>query len=104
MGLEDVRRLLSCFYADDGLIVARDPAELQIAFDVLTGPFDRVGLRTNTSKTEAVVFLPGKLQTPLTAESYEARMDQEYRALKSGRRIPCTICGAIPLVPPRHST
>ena len=41
-----------------------------------------------------MVFLPGKLRTPLTAESYKARMDQEYRELKSGRRDPCTICGA----------
>ena len=93
MGLEDVRRLLSCFYADDGLIVARDPDKLQIAFDVLTGLFDRVGLRTNTTKTEAMVFLPDKLRTPLPAESYEARMDQEYWELKLGRRLPCTICG-----------
>ena len=68
MGLEDVRRLLACFYADDGLIVARDPGDLQVAFDVLTGLFDRVGLRTNTMKTEAMVFLPGKLRTPLTAD------------------------------------
>ena len=94
MGLEDVRRLLSCFYADDGLIVARDPAALHVAFDVLTGLFDRVGLWTNTPKTEAMVFLPGKIRTPLTAESYEARMDQEYRAMKTGRRVSCTIYNA----------
>ena len=71
MGLEDVRRLMACFYADDGLIVARDPEDLQVAFDVLTGLFDRVGLRTNTTKTEAMVFLPGRIRTPLTAEAYE---------------------------------
>ena len=75
MGLEDVRRLLACFYADDGLIVARYPDELQIAFDVLTGIFDRVGLRTNTDKTEAMVFLLGKLRTPLSSDSYESKMD-----------------------------
>ena len=57
------------FYADDGMIVARCPDDLQVAFDVLTGLFDRVGLRTNTTKTEAMVFLPGKIRTPLTAES-----------------------------------
>ena len=69
--MEDVRRLLSCFYTDDGLIVAHNPADLQTAFDVLTGFFDRVGLRTNTTKTEAMVFLPGRIRTPLTAESYK---------------------------------
>ena len=83
---------LTVFYADDGLVVARDPGKLQIAFDVLTGLFDRVGLKTNTDKTEAVVFLPGKLRTSLTAKSYESRMDQEYREMKSGRRVTCTIC------------
>ena len=41
-----------------------------------------------------MVFLPGKIRTPLTAESYEARMDQEYRAMKTGRRVSCTICNA----------
>ena len=66
--------------------------KLQIAFDVLTGLFDRVGLKTKTDKTEAVVFLPGKLLTSLTAESYKSRMDQEYRTMKSGRRVTCTIC------------
>ena len=33
MGLEDVRRLMACFYADDGLIVARDPEDLQVAVE-----------------------------------------------------------------------
>ena len=50
MGLEDVRRLMACFYEDGGLIVACMPEDLQIVFDVLTGLFDRVGLRTNTTK------------------------------------------------------
>ena len=93
MGLEDVWRLMTCFCADDGLIVARNPEDLQIVFDVLTGLFDRVGLRTNTTKTEAMVFLPGKIRTPLTAEAYEARMAwtegaawRFYGTAGSGRR------------------
>ena len=92
MGLEDVRRLMACFYADDDMIVARDPEELQVAFDVLTGLFNRFGLRTNTTKTEAMVFLPGRIRTPLTAEAYEARMDDTFRAEKTGRRVECHIC------------
>ena len=61
---------------------------------MLTVLFDRVGLRTNTTKTEAMVFLPGRIRTPLTAESYEARMNEEFRAMKTGRRVSCTICNA----------
>ena len=59
---------------------------------MLTGLFDRVGLRTNTNKTEAMVFLTGRIRTPLTAELYGARMDEEFRAEKTGRRINCHIC------------
>ena len=68
--------------------------KLQIAFDVLTGLFDRVGLKTNTNTTEAVIFLLGKHRTSMTSESYKSRMDQEYRTMKSGRRVTYTICNA----------
>ena len=55
LGLDDVRRLFACFYADDGLLAARDPEHLQLAFDLLTDLFDRVGLKTNTTKLGAWV-------------------------------------------------
>ena len=35
LGLDDVRRLFACFYADDGLLAAREPEHLQLAFDFL---------------------------------------------------------------------
>ena len=92
MGMDDVRRLMACFYADNGLIVPRNPEDLQVAFDVLTGLFNRVGLRTNTTKTEAMVFLPGKIRTLLTVEAYEARMDDTFRAERTGRKVDCHIC------------
>ena len=53
-----VWQLFVCFYADGGLLAARDPEHLQLAFDLLTALFDRVGLKTNTTKTEAMPFLP----------------------------------------------
>ena len=62
LGLDDVRWLFVCFYVDDGLLAARDPEHLQLAFDLLTALFDRVGLKTNTSKTEAMTFLPGRIR------------------------------------------
>ena len=34
---------------------------LQAVEDILTGIFGRVGLQTNTKKTETMTFLPGKL-------------------------------------------
>ena len=88
----DVRRLLACFYADDGLIVARDPVLLQRAFDSLCTHFDRVGLKTNTTKTEALVFLPGRIRTCLTADVYKARMGDLYRKERRGRTVRCQEC------------
>ena len=35
------------FYADDGMVVSTDLGWLHLAFDTLTGIFDRVGLQTN---------------------------------------------------------
>ena len=77
--LGQVRVLVSIFYADNGLIAARDPEVLQTAIDLLTGLFDRVGLQTNTKKTEAMVFLPGRVRTSLSEAVYRARMDEEFR-------------------------
>ena len=36
---------------EDGLVASTDPEWLQGEFDTLTGLFDRVGIRTNASKT-----------------------------------------------------
>ena len=35
------------FYADDGMVTSTDPGWVQLAFDMLTGMFYPVGLRTN---------------------------------------------------------
>ena len=43
--------LLALFYADDGIAASPDSTHLQGAFDVLTGLFDHVCLRTNKVKT-----------------------------------------------------
>ena len=74
LGFEDVRQLLACFYADNALVVARNPEHLQLTCGVLMCLFDRVGLKTTPTKTEAMVFLPGRVRTPLTAAAYGARM------------------------------
>ena len=92
LGFEDVRQLLACFYADDALVVARNPEHLQITCGVLITLFDQVGLETNTTKAEAMVFLPGRIRTPLTAEAYGARMVDTFREEKVGRKVTCPLC------------
>ena len=46
------------FYVDDGMVVSSDPAWLQGAFSALVANFDRVGLRTNVSKTVSMACHP----------------------------------------------
>ena len=42
-----------------------------------------------------MVFLPGKIRTPLTAEAHEARMHDTFRAERTGRKVDCHICHSI---------
>ena len=46
------------FYANDGMVASTDPGWLQLAFDMLTGIFDRAGLRMNVRKTVGMVCRP----------------------------------------------
>ena len=62
LGFDNVRQLFACFYADDGLLAARGPKHLKLTFDLFTSLFDRVGLKTNTSKTYAMTFLLGRIR------------------------------------------
>ena len=46
-----IQDLAVYFYANDGIVASIQHDKLQLEFDVLTGLFKRVGLRTNTRKT-----------------------------------------------------
>jgi ribosome assembly protein YihI (activator of Der GTPase) len=58
---------LVLFYADDGLIAARNHEWLQMAIDRLNELFERVGLRTNTSKTQAMTCTPGHISSRMSS-------------------------------------
>lgn len=58
MELEDMRRLLVCFYVGGGLSVVHNTFLLQRVANTLTNLFDRLGLKTNINRTEVMVFLP----------------------------------------------
>lgn len=92
LGFDDVRRLFACFYADSGLIAARNPEHLQLAFNLLTALFDWVGLMTNTLKTESMVFLPERIRTCLTEGAYRSKMGPSQRVPNKGRRVRCQLC------------
>ena len=80
------------FYADDRLLAARDLKVLQDSFDILISLFERVGLETNTTKTEMMVFLPGRIRTGLSEDAYLSRMNALHRESKKGRRVECHVC------------
>ena len=84
----------AAFYADNGLIQSRDPARLQTSLDTLVSLFERVGLRTNTSKTKTMVCVPGRIRTCQSREVYNERMEGHtvMRKWKSPR-VECNMCG-----------
>ena len=53
-----VQNLATLFYADGGLLASPRPVRIQETMDVLTGLFDRVGMRTNVDKTVGMVCQP----------------------------------------------
>ena len=65
-----IEALFAIFYVDDGYIASRDAEFLQEALDILVKTFKRVGLATNTKKTQAMVCTPGKIRVQLPSHSY----------------------------------
>ena len=58
------------FYADGGMVASTDLGWLQTVFDILTGLFARVGLKTNVYKTVGVVCHPCRVVRVRSDESY----------------------------------
>ena len=95
---DEVARFCALFYIDDAIAQDRDRARLQTAADILADLFDRVGLRTNTSKTKVMVCVPGKIRTRLTEESYiESRLGlyTAQKARRSQARVACDHCNVL---------
>jgi len=88
-----VKVFLALFYADDAIIAHRDPAWLQESLNVLIELFERVGLRTNTSKTKAMICVPGKIRTCLTTSVYNRTRGCLENAEDGSYRVECDKCG-----------
>jgi hypothetical protein len=86
--------LFAIFYVDDAYLASRDPVFLQQALDVLVDTFTRVGLETNTKKTQAMACTPGKIRLQLPADSYR-RMRSGYTSASKweARTVTCRKCG-----------
>ena len=85
------------FYADDGLIENTEHNDLQTDMDIMIKLFERVGLKTNETKTKFMVF---RGPAPPKAMNNNA-----YRRMKTGRgktyeeqrkqKVACNICGKV---------
>jgi Reverse transcriptase (RNA-dependent DNA polymerase) len=72
-----VKDILILFYADDGMIAARDPAWLQEALEVLVALFRRAGLDVNVNKTKIMICHPGFIKTHFSDATYKRRLTGE---------------------------
>ena len=74
------------FYAVDGMVASTYPGWLQSSFDMLTGIFDLVGLRTNIRKTLGMVCRPCQAAGVQADEAYTDRMTGKERRSKERQR------------------
>jgi hypothetical protein len=94
-GVSAVIEQLTLFYADDGLIGARDSDWLQRALTCLVDLFERVGLQTNISKTKAMTCIPGSIRGKLSTLAYKRWMDGAGLTSRERQRqrVSCPTCG-----------
>ena len=89
-----VEALFAIFYVDDGYIASKDAEFLQEALDILVEMFLRVGLATNTKKTQAMTCTPGTICLQLPTESYlRMRTGRTPAAEWDARTVTCRECG-----------
>ena len=81
------------FYADDAIIAHQDPVWLQESLNVLINFFERVGLRTNTSKMKVMICVPGNIRTCLTTLVYNRTRGCLDNAEDGSYRVECDKCG-----------
>ena len=78
---------------DDGYIASTDAELLQRSVDILTDLFDRVGLKTNVSKTKVMTCVDARIRVRQPEEVYYRR--HGFRTAKewNQRRVECDKCG-----------
>jgi hypothetical protein len=94
LSMAQIATRMMSFYVDDCVLSARDPVWLQSAFNVLITLFEQVGLKTNTTKTQVMTCVPGKIRESLSKEMYhDSRMGLLSSADRKHLRVNCDICG-----------
>ena len=68
-----IHDLVTYFYANNVIVASPQPERMQRAFDVLTGLFDRVRLRTKTQKTVIMDCYPCHTPGRMSVEAHKRR-------------------------------
>ena len=90
--------MLAIFYPNDGLVQAWYSEMLQSSLAILIKLFKRVGLRTNTSKSESMVYILGWIKTRLTDDVYNnSHEGLFYQDEWYNRRVEYDICKKYPV-------
>jgi hypothetical protein len=84
--------LFAVFYVDNGYITSRDAELLQEALNILVESFKRIGLATNTKKTQAMVCTLGKIRVQLLMDSYRPMHERVATGEESQRAVVCHVC------------
>ena len=84
--------LFAIFYVDDAYIAARDPIFLQQVIDILVTTFKRVGLETNTKKTQVMTCTPGKIRLQFPSDSYQRMYSGRTPATDWDAHVTCREC------------
>ena len=69
-------------YADDRMVESKDPVWFQLAFDTLTGLFDRVGIQTNIHTIVRMMYRPCRASNFRVDKAYIQQMIGEGRSFK----------------------
>ena len=67
---EEIQQFMAAFCTDNWLIQSKDPVRLQASLDTLISLFERIGLRTNVSKTKTMVCIPRRIRTCQSQATY----------------------------------
>ncbi len=83
-------------YVDDAYFASWDAELLQDALTHLVHLFKRIGLQTNTTKTQTMICTPGRIRMQLSMESYRQMQQGQGSASEwNSCNVECRQCGKV---------
>jgi hypothetical protein len=93
---EFIATFFAIFYVDDAYLASWDAEFLQYALTHLVHLLERIGLQTNTTKTQMMICTPGRIRTQLPTESYRRmRQGQVSASNWNSHNVECRQCGKV---------